>query len=329
VASFKDLTSDGINLIMVGPYTAQALAIIPLLDQANALGMVLGTIGMGLTHDQFNSHFFRHGNNAYIAYGTLAQVMAKKYPDITKWAIIIPDGVAGEDIANSLIAGFKRYYPQLAGKQPTIFDPIRVKIGAPDYRSQLAALMSYDAEGISSSVFGGDGITFWQQAKSFGLDKKYKVQLETGLGTSIGKALQKNTPSNLWVTLAWFPAVSTDNPVSNALRDEAIKRTNDPNPGYSICWGFDPVLAIADAIKKANTIETNAVIKALTEVRTQGAGGIVRYRAEDHQMIQDMLVLNYGPDEKVAEGWRVYDHVFVPGDSVAEPPAPGQKWSWS
>ena len=325
---FREMTGNGVNIVWFGPYTAQALAVMPLLEGANTLGMIIGTSGMNLNHEGFVKNAFFHRYNSYMMYGGQVLVMAKENPDVTKWALIIPDVGSGEDIYQSLKRGFAVHYPKVAGKQATLHEPIRVKIGTPEFRTQINQLMSLDAEGISSSVFGSEGMTFWQQAKQVGLDKKYKVQIETGLDIAVGKTLKANTPNNLWVFTGWYPPAETANKVSNDLLAEYNKRSTDNNPTYMVAYGHDSLTAVAGAIAQAGKTDTPAVVAALEKVQVQGAGGKVKYRAEDHQLVQDIRYLNYGPDAASPEGFKVFKTVVLSGDELMDPASPAQKWNW-
>ena len=63
--------------------------------------------------------------------------------------------------------------------------------------SDIGNIMASGAEGLYLGVLGGPAISFLQQARSVGLLQKLAAIGEGGTDLSLGKALQKNSGSQL------------------------------------------------------------------------------------------------------------------------------------
>ena len=83
------------------------------------------------------------------------------------------------------------------------------------------------AQGLFVGLTAAPCVSFLQQGRAVGLDKKFKVIGEAGTELMIAKAMQKSTPNNLWgVTIIGSPEV-------NAGKVED-KNAADYNPGENV-----------------------------------------------------------------------------------------------
>lgn len=327
LVAFRELVGEGVNFFLIGPYSGQQLAVQPLLEETNTIMIGMGGVGLSLTHELFTRNYFRQNANAYSLYHGHARAMAQKFPQVTKWASIYPDLEAARDIIKYFNQGLTKYYAEDAGVEATILEPIVTKPGATDYRAQISQLMSSDADGLVVSLFGADCITFLNQARGFGLDQKFKVINDTALSFALPKALKADIPKNLWVSTQWYPEMDPDNALSIALFDEYLKRTSDPDPLWHVGICASIVCSFADAVKAAGTTDTAAVIDALETVEISAPTGKVRFRTEDHQVIdQNYHFVEVVPAADDPKGWAIAQRVLIPAEDLLETPTPGSKF---
>ena len=126
------------------------------------------------------------------------------------------------------------------GKEVRLIDPILTKFGATDFKSQIVSLMSSGADGIFSVLFGGDGVTFFQQSVPFGLASKVKVIADLPLDVELARAMKGNVPENIWSASFWYPTAFPGNADSAALSRATRKRPATLIRRLSRCWATSP-----------------------------------------------------------------------------------------
>jgi len=322
LAAVREFTGSGINLTIGGILFNAVLAAIPALEQTKSVMVTTGTIGMSLTHEKFSRNVFRANTNDYVQMRAMAEFAAQKYPNVDKWACIALDS---EALLTSWEI-FKREAAQAyakAGKKVEFVDAaVKAKFGAGDFKNQIAAVMSSGAKGLLSLIFGQDGITFYQQARPFGMTKKLDVIIDRGNEYPFAKALRGNIPENFWLITAWYPALYEKVPAAVSLHKDAIARTKDPMPSGYVNNGHGPIMALAAAVRAAGSTDTEAVIKALETIRFTAALGEARYRKEDHQIITDINLIRIAAGDDGAP-FKVADAIRVPTENLLEPASPG------
>jgi branched-chain amino acid transport system substrate-binding protein len=318
----RDLTGSGVNLLVGGYLSAPALAVIGLLNETKAVFQCEGAALMSITHEGFNPNAFRAGVNNRISFYSLAKCVAARGPAVSRWGAVIPDVEFGHANLLSVSNGLKKF----SGGRPMEFlAPQLTKFGAPDYRVQIAQLMSQPIDGLFVGVVGADFTTFMSQAAPFGLLKKVKVILDGAAGMfPYAKSAKTAIPNNVWTLSPWDPELDT-HAESRALFEEYVKLAGDRSPDPQVGVAHDMVLAYANAIRAAGSTDSAAVAKALENVDFAGAKARFRYRKEDHQSLYTMNVFRMeGADNE--RGFVHRDAMAVPGEDVVEPAAPGQKY---
>lgn len=294
VAAARELHDMGINLMIGGNQSPMALGLAPLLPEFNAV-MVSTATAMSLTHESFTKHYFRVNPNAHMFYGGLGQVVAKKNPDVTKWTFIVFDSASGRDAVAAFAGGLKK-----ASKAKLEFlDPIFVAQTAADFKIEIGNIMSSGAEGLYLGILGGPAISFLQQARSVGLTRKLKAIGEGGTDLSLGRALQKSLPTNIWGRGYWYPSDSSfNNPISANLYKDYVVKTGEKFPLGIPQLGHKLALPLFHAVTKAKSTETDAVIAAMEGLEFDCAEGKQVIRKEDHQALGEGHYANYMPTEE-------------------------------
>lgn len=321
VQAARELAGEGINLILGAPLTATALAVSGIAPSINAVYVATGTNADALTHELYNPNFFTVVDNNYSRCRAYALLMAQRFPEINKWGAIFPDVAAGHSAWNAMVPALKTYYEEVNKKNIEIVDPVLTVNGATDFKSYISRLVSSPVEGLLSVVFGSDGITFLQQARPFGLDRKLKALCDYSLNLDIGKALKGATPT-IWAITQWYPSAHPGNPLSDDLLAESISRTNDPFPPGITALGHAGVMAFAAAVTAARSAETPAVINALAGMRLDTAKGPMVFRKEDHQGIGSIDFIRMGPQDAEPR-WGVHESLSIDGAQVVNAPTPG------
>ncbi|HXC39109.1 MAG TPA: ABC transporter substrate-binding protein [Burkholderiales bacterium] len=322
IAAARELTGSGINLLVGGLLVGPTLATVPVLPQLNAVFITVATITMSLTHENFVRNAFRVSDNDYEQLRAIVRLAVEKFPNVTSWGCALYDLQALTDSW----ALFKKLLPEAyskIGKTVSFVEPIPAKLGVGDFKNQINALMNSPAEGLLSMVFGQDGITFFQQARTFGLPGKLKAIIDRGNEFPFAKALKKNIPANFWALSPWNQSLYPDVALSRALYQDYVALTKDTHPSGFVANGFNPIMAYAQAITAAKGATDTATIINTLEGRTiQSAKGPLTFRKEDHQAIKDVVYLNIAPSDDET-GFKVAGGVRFNGAELLEPPTPG------
>ena len=323
VAAVRELTSSGVNLILGVPLTATAMAVSGIMPSLNGVYIATGTNEDKLTHELYNRNFFTAAANSYTRSRAIGRFLAQRYPAITSWVGIYPDVTVGHDSFREFSAAANEFYRSEAKVDITILPSVVTKYGTTDFKQQIAGLMGSPAQGLYSVLFGADGVTFFQQARQFGLDKKLDLIVDQALDLALGKALGVNFPRDVWSLSNWYHGLYADTPASQELLQTFKTQTGDDNPGGIGALGHVAVSAYAAAIKAADGTETDKVIAALEGLTFQTLKGPATFRKEDHQIIDDLNLIHMSAKAE-APGWGVTEAVKVPLRDVINPPTPGK-----
>lgn len=322
VAAARELSGDGINLFIAGLFTPTALAIAGILADLDAVLITCGAVADSLTHEKYNRNVFRIHDHTFLKCQGLSRLMAERYSDVTSWAGIFADIESGWNSYKSFVSGAKKFYPELAKQAPTFTTPIATKFGTSDFKNQISQLMSQPAQGLFFNVNGDEAVTFFAQARPFGLASKFKVFADIGQELLLAKALTKNTPPNFWSGSHWYYGAYTDNAVSKMLYDGYVARTGNASPAGYASVSHSGVLAFAAAAKAAGSTTTAVMIAMLEGLRFESARGTVTFRKEDHQAIGETNFIKLGPLDS-DPGWIVSEFARIPSVTTVEPASPG------
>jgi branched-chain amino acid transport system substrate-binding protein len=325
IAGLRELTGQGINLIMGIPITATAMAAIGVVPSVNAVLTCTGTGEERLTHELFNRHFFTAAENNYTRVRAFARFIAQRHPDISSWTAALMDAGVAHDSWTMESSALKEFYKSLANKDVTIIDPAFVKVGATDFRNQISALMGSNAEGLYMVQVGTMGINLMQQQKAYGLAGKFKLIGDQGLDVDLAKTLKENLPPNVWSLAFWNFQAHPDNKAGQDTYKAWQEKTGDPVPHGFVGPPHIALNAYVSAIKATGGTETEKIISALEDLKLDTIKGAAYYRKEDHQIVCNIDIFHaVGKDS--APGFEIVEAVTIDGATVINPPAPGTPW---
>jgi len=322
----RELAGSGVNMLFGVVSSAVALAIAAILEQEKTLLITCAAHSEKLTKESFVRNYFRVTDNPYMRQRALAKMAAQRYPDVNRWAGVIPDHEYGRTTWGCFEDGLREFYPALTQKQPVIAPPVKTQYGAADYRNAITATMSIPAEGFMISVYGGDAVTLYKQAEPFGFFKKARLIVDSANEMIVAKAMKQDLP-DMWVGTHWYAGAFEDIAVSRELQAEAVRRAKDPLTLGFISEGHAAVMAYARALQAAGSTDTQAVLNALESVTFETATGPRRFRKEDHQAIKPVVMYRLRGSAKAAEGFEIVDVIRIRGEEVIDPPTPGKALS--
>jgi len=325
IAAYRELAGEGIKFFIAGPISGTVVALAPLLKGTDHVLLGAGPNNLAITHELYNDNVFRLQLTSIPVFRGLATVVAQKEQAVQRWVAISSDQQANIDLSTIFLSSLKGAHAK-KGQNATILPMVLTKAGAGDFRTQISQLANSGATGVLNSLVGSDSLTFYKQAKAFGLDQKVQVFADVGANLASLSSIASSVPKAIWTPTYWHPQ-GDNNAVSQEVYKQATERTGSPYPYGFIALAHDALVAIAHAVRTAKGTESRSVIAALEAEKPMGAAGPVVFRKADHTYTGDMCFIKVGGDASAKDGIKVADVVRIPSGEHMESATPGQKYA--
>ena len=265
--------------ILMGTFNGDvALAVADLAKQHDKLFMVTGAHVPELTGSRCNSHTFVFMPNARMMSRAVAPHIAKAYG--TKWYMITADTMDGQSARHAMTDALKAYGGIVTGEATTPF-------GATDFASAMADAKAAKPDAVVLNLYGWDLVNALKAYTKLELAKdKIGVGGMIG-GEQIGRPLGYANNAGIW-GLIWDPKINTES--SKRFIQGVIDKYNH-TPTSRCYLGYAAMMQILQAVQRAGTTDTGALVKTLAGYEFDGLKESRSYfRASDHQCVQDVLV---------------------------------------
>ncbi|MGE0796925.1 MAG: ABC transporter substrate-binding protein [Lautropia sp.] len=153
------------------------------------------------------------------------------------------------------------------------------KLGEPDYSSFITRLTTAKPEVLFSYLWGADFVGFARQAKPYGLFDRMKVG--TLLFMDDLKALGQDMPDGVYGQMR-APFFALDGDAIRSFTERYRAKYKDWPADWAI-MAYESMQVYGAAIKKAGTVEAQALTKAIEGGQYDLLRGKVSFRAIDHQ----------------------------------------------
>jgi len=302
-AAAKFIKDDRVDFLM-GTFNGDvALAVADLAKKENKLFMVTGAHVMELTGSGCNSHTFVFMPNAVMMARSVAPHLVKAYG--TKCYMITADTVDGRATLAAMTDALKANSAEVLGNTVTPF-------GATDFAAALTEAKNAKPTLIVLNLYGWDLVN---ALKAYGKLELAKEKIGVGGmigGEQIGRPLGYVNNAGIW-GLIWDPKINTES--SKRFIQGVIDKYNH-TPTSRCYLGYAAMTQILEAVQRAGTTDTAAVIKALEGHEFDGCKvGKSYFRAWDHQHVQDVLVGEAFGKELGLGHYKIL--ATVAGDTVA------------
>ncbi len=233
-----------------------------------------------ITWQRGNRYTFRVRSSTYMQTAMLAE-RAAKLP-IKQWAIVAPNYEFGHSAADD----FKKL---LLAKRPdvTFVAEQYPSLGKIDAGATIEALSASHPQGLFNATFGPDLVRFIRE----GDDRDFfsglaVVSVLTGQPEFLDP-LKDEAPVG-WIVTG-YPWDEIQTPDNRAFVDAYQKRFGDYPRAGSVS-GYTTIKALAGAIEKAKSTDTEEMIDALEGLSAESPWGKVTFRKIDHQSSMGMFV---------------------------------------
>lgn len=309
---------ENVNFLIGTLSSAVALGVSDFARRNKALYLVGEAQTDALTWDKGHRYVFRTRPNTTMMGRALAE-RAAKLPH-KRWTTIGPNYEYGRKTWEAFITRLKELRPDVQ-----IVAEHWPKLGEGEYGAYINSILQNKPDGVFTSLFGADWANFVKQASAFDMFSPGKgiffVATSGGL-PEFAEPLGKANPEGMLVDA--YPWFQIDTPAHKAFV-EAYRKKTGSHPVYGSIVGYVNMLALAEAIKKAKSTDTERVIEALEGLTITTPIGPITFR-EDHQSTFGSWigVTRFDTARNLA---TVTDWEFIPGQNLL-PPASKMRELW-
>ncbi|HEX7220135.1 MAG TPA: ABC transporter substrate-binding protein [Burkholderiales bacterium] len=301
------ITREKANVLMGTFASNVGLAVANLANQRRILFVASEPLTDKIVWENGNRYTFRLRPSTYMQTAMLVPEAAKL--NKRRWAIVYPNYEYGQ----SATASFKKL---LSEAQPGVefVAEQAPALGKIDAGAVVQALAEAKPDAIFSSLFAADLQKFVREGNTRGLFKNTLVVNLLAGEPEYLDPLKDETPEGWWVT--GYPWSEINTPEHKAFRDAYQKRWKDyPRQGSVV--GYSAVYAVANAVRKAKSAQTEKLVEALEGLKMQTPFGPIEWRALDHQSTMGAYVgqLARKDGRGTMVNWRYADGAkFQPSD---------------
>ncbi|MGE5129597.1 MAG: ABC transporter substrate-binding protein [Sphingomonadaceae bacterium] len=301
------ISRDRVSLLMGTFASNVGLAVANLANQRKTVFIAAEPLTDKIVWQDGNRYTFRLRPSTYMQVAMLVPEAAKLKKK--RWAIVYPNYEYGQ----SATASFKQL---MAKAQPgiEIVAEQTPPLGKIDAGAVVQALIDAKPDAIFSSLFAADLQKFVREGNIRGLFKGRAVFNLLGGEPEYLDPLKDETPDGWWVT--GYPWDQIKTPEHAKFLEAYRKRWNDyPRVGSVV--GYTTMYTVADALKKADSTDSEKLVAALEGLRLETPFGPIVYRAVDHQSTMGAYVGQLA--KKDGKGVMVNWHFANGGDYLPSP----------
>ncbi len=294
--------------VLMGTFASHVgLAVANLAKQRKILFLAAEPLTDKIVWENGNRYTFRLRPSTYMQTAMLIPEAAKLKKK--RWAIVYPNYEYGQ----SATASFKKLLKQAQPDVEFVAEQAPA-LGKIEAGAVVQALADAKPDAIFSSLFAADLQKFVREGNTRGLFKSAIVFNLLAGEPEYLDTLKDETPEGWWVT--GYPWSEIDTLEHRRFRDAYRKRWNDyPRQGSVV--GYTAVYSVANAAKRAGSIDTEKLIEALKGLQMQTPFGRILWRPIDHQSTMGAYVgqLARKAGRGVMVDWRYADGAtYQPSD---------------
>jgi branched-chain amino acid transport system substrate-binding protein len=252
-----------------------------------------------ITGKKGHRYVFSAGENTAMA-GKSGGVALSTKPYATYW-IAGDDYEYGHAIADAAWRNLKKRKPdvQLLGKSWW-------KPGEPDLIPYITSILAAKPDAVIFATGGRSMTNIMKAIKATGMTDRAAIYVHTATDHAVLNPLGIHAPEGVMGTMDYhfyYPDLS-----ANKRFVKAFKAVYGNPPGFPAFHGYNTAHFIAEAYKKAGTVDKEKFIDALEGLKINSPVGRIEMRACDHQVILPIFlgVTKISPDLGVAVSSDIY-----------------------
>jgi len=267
----KMILEDNCQIIIQGSSSGVGGAIAQQMPRYKRIYLCTNAEAMAITGENFTPYTFRTCLNAAQHVKALAKYFGGK--GLKKPFLLNQDYSWGYDVAKHYEMYMTAYAKdaKVAGKE---FHPIFTK----DFGPYISKIQASGADYVLTGNWGTDMTQLIVQGRSLGM----KIPIgstfidDDAVGAVAGDAYIGDVGANQYI-------LGVDTPQAKAFEDGFFKSSGGKWPSFVAMEAYIGTKMYFEAVKKAKSFETEAVIKAFEGMTYEGPLGAITMRKEDHQ----------------------------------------------
>lgn len=289
----KMILEDNCQIIIQGSSSGVGGAIAQQMPRYKRIYLCTNAEAMAITGENFTPYTFRTCLNAAEHVKGLAKYFGSK--GLKKPFLMNQDYSWGYDVAKY----YEMYVTQYAKDAKVVgkeFHPMFNK----DFGPYLSKIQAAGADYVLTGNWGTDMTQLIVQGRSLGL----KVPIgstfidDDAVGAVAGDSYIGDVGANMYI-------LGVDTPQAKAFEDGFYKSSGGKWPSFVAMEAYIGTKMYFEAVKKAKTFETEAVIKAFEGMAYEGPIGTITMRKEDHQAQSPVVV------GEVVKKTKYYDFPYL------------------
>ncbi len=229
-----------------------------------------------------------------------------------KWYAITADYAWGHDLLKNFKAAVEKKGGEIVGND-------MVALGTSDFSPYMIKALNSKADVLVLLNAGRDTVNSTKAAKQFGLKKKMKI-LHALMFISSVKATGLDVYADDYVTAAWYWKSGNPGVEDYVKRFQALQGSP---PHWLTAGTYSAALQYIKAVQRAGSKDPDEVIAQLEDLEFNDMFANPGYiYKENHQQIQDALILRCRKPDEVKEDWDFFEIVGkVPAKTAYQTPA--------
>jgi len=282
LAAAKELLMrEEVDLLMGTINSASALAISDLCKKEKVPFLATFSKSDKITGAKGHRYVFSMNENTAIVGKAAAAGLAKR--PFLKWWIGGDDYEYGHAIAEGVWNNLKKVKPTVQTLGTSWW-----KLGEPDFTPYITSIISAKPDAVIIATGGAACVPFLKAAKATGFNERVPFYMHTATELATLKPLGLNAPEGV-IGTSNYHFYYPDTP-ANKQFVEKFKKAFDRYPTVGALYGYISAHFIADAYKKAGSVNREKFIAALEGMSVDSPVGKVTIRAFDHQVMLPMYM---------------------------------------
>ena len=289
----KMVLKDGCQIIIQGSSSGVGGAIAQTMPRYKEIYLDTCAEAVAITGEHFTPYTFRTCLNAAMHVKGLAQYFSKK--GFKKVFLINQDYSWGHDVAKY----YEKFIKEIAPDSRIVGNGFH-KVFNKDFAPYISKIQASGADYVITGNWGTDLTQLIIQSRSLGMKIPIGCAfMDDDVVMSVARESAKGcVTANMYL-------LGVDTPKAKAFEDSFHKIAGDKWPGFVIMEAYIGIKMYFEAVKKAGTFETHAVIKAFEGLQWEGPVGTLTMRKEDHQNQTPVVIGEY------AEKTKYYDFPYI------------------
>lgn len=247
-----------------------------------------------ITGSECNSNTFRWATPTYGAVEQTVRPFLKLNPNAKRWYAITPNYVFGQ----SLLANSKRVIEEHGGE---LVGNSFHSLAEREFSGYLTNAVAAKPDVLLLLNFSAQSVQTLRQAMNFGIKQKMAILMVWSAGLDQLQSLGPQIVEGVYFGAQYWHTAEN---ARNKRFVEAVRKAHKTTPNNNSAAGYTMLYAIAESVRRAQSTDTAAVIKALDSFKYDGLTGPEEVRAFDNEMMKDYYLLRgkskaemKGPDD--------------------------------